>query len=71
MAALNRKEIVTELKKIGITNTAELASCLKEYKAYHNLRKTPHTGKRAYNRLPVGKSIKEFSKKSRTIDKQL
>jgi hypothetical protein len=37
MLALSRKEILTELKKLGINTSPELKSCLKEYKAYYTM----------------------------------
>jgi hypothetical protein len=37
MLALSKKEILTELKKLGINTSPELKSCLKEYKIYYTL----------------------------------
>ncbi len=37
MAALTRKEIIAELRKLGINNISELKFYLKEYKTYYAL----------------------------------
>lgn len=40
MAALNRKEILSELIRFGVNNTAELNSYLRKYKKYCSSYKT-------------------------------
>lgn len=35
MAALSKKEILAELKKLGFNSTSELNSCFKDYKQYY------------------------------------
>jgi hypothetical protein len=40
MAALNRKEILSELIKLGVNNTSELNFYLRKYKKYYRSHKT-------------------------------
>ena len=38
MAGLTKKEILDQLKKLGINSTSELKSYFREYRNYYNLR---------------------------------
>ena len=38
MIALKRKEILTELKKLGISDASEIKSYIKEYKLYNDIK---------------------------------
>ena len=35
MVALNKSEIIDQLKRIGVDNPSEISPCVKTYKKYH------------------------------------
>lgn len=58
MAALNKTEIVAELRKLGIYNDSELESYLAAYESYYSLQQNPYIEKRTFVRLPAGESVR-------------
>jgi hypothetical protein len=60
MVTLSKKEILAELKELGVNSASELNSCLKEYKKYYNIQKLrlrspgEYQGKIKYNQIKNG-----------------